>query len=119
MTNIGRLLLAVLVTSALPFTSKADSICGPGRHLASDAFACLDGDTVRSVPSPSADWSNLGAGLLLGSSALSIVEELASQTEPTDNVGEALPDDQGHGTRSRNLNRQAIVIQPQGRYAQA
>ncbi|MBP2235282.1 hypothetical protein J2Z31_001774 [Sinorhizobium kostiense] len=99
--------------------ASADQICGPGKHLASNAFACLPGDNVsRSVGSRNSG-NQIAAGLAVGAAVLSIVQSLASQTQFTDNLGPVEQDQRMHGTNSRRFNRQAITLQQAGKFNEA
>lgn len=102
----------------------ADSICGPGQHLASNAFACLPGDG-GSDAAASSSGSDIATGLAVGSVVLSLVNALASETRITDDAGPAPSVHEGkpltleeqqvwHGTRSWQYNREGIALQQSG-----
>lgn len=63
--------------------------------------------------------NNVATGLQIGGAVLQIIGALASQTQATDNVGQAQSDDAMHGTRSRGFNRQAIGLQQAGKFDEA
>lgn len=115
---------------SLPSAAVADSICGPGKHLASNAWACLPGEggagrvRVESTVRPRPD-ARIGAGLAFGGAVLSLVESLASGTRITDDAGPAPSrhdnkplridvEKKWHGTRSREYNRQGVSLQRAG-----
>lgn len=116
-----------LIAVAIAFSSftgsqsaLADSVCGPGKQLATNAWACVSGNGGSITRnSGQVTGGQIAAGLAVGGAILSIVQSLASQTQATDNVGRADLDEQRHGTNSRQLNRQAIALQQAGKFDSA
>lgn len=112
--------LLVALFSLLPTASSADAVCGPGRHLASNAFACLPGEGKRVTRSaPSISGNQVAAGLAVGGTLFSIIQSLASQSQMTDNLGRVDLDQQRHGTTSRSYNRRGLSLQQAGKFNEA
>jgi hypothetical protein len=121
---VGKSIRAVWIAVSLfvlfPTASNADAFCGPGKHLASNAFACLPGDRARSTTNSSNNsGGQVAAGLAVGGAVLSIIQSLASQSEMTDNLGGVQLDQQRHGTISRSHNRKGLVLQQAGKFNEA
>lgn len=127
--------LAVLAfTAALSCVSAsvslADAVCGPGKHLATNAWACLPGDRGTSsvkVLSNSGSTSQVAAGVAAGGLILSLVNALAGGTRMTDDAGPAPSTHESklltreqmkgwHGTQSWQFNRKGIALQRAGDY---
>jgi tetratricopeptide (TPR) repeat protein len=113
----GILALALLVTG--PFPAQADAVCGPGRHLAEHVFNCLRGDTSHQAYQRSNPAAGVAAGLQFGAALLSVIGQLASQSQMTDNTGPVMKDQAHHGTMSRALNRKGLALQEQGKFDEA
>lgn len=98
----------------------ADAVCGPGKHLATNAWACLPGDASRSRQvAPSTSMNNIGAGVALGGALFSIVQSLASQSQMTDDDDSINPILKQHANLSRKYNRQGLSLQRVGRFNEA
>lgn len=126
---VGGLLLG---SFGLAAPVQADSVCGPGKRLVDNQWACAPYTATRRPSAPSGyNGNRVAAGLAVGGILMSLVESLASGTRITDDAGPApsvhdnkpLTQDelrahkQGwHGTQSRTYNRKGIALQRAGDY---
>lgn len=102
--------LTVVLLTLLAPVSRADSVGGPGKHLASNAFDCLPGDRARSsINSSNNAGGQVAAGLAVrGGVVLSVIQSLASQSQMTDNPGSVQLDQQRHGAPDRGTPRSLL-----------
>lgn len=111
--------LAVVASLLAPASLHAESICGPGKELAPNAWACIPKQS-RPRASSNGDSSN-NAAAMVGAAAglLGIIGALAGQMIPTDNVGRADLDLNEAGNASRAMNRSGFRNMQQGNFRRA
>lgn len=125
--RISSALFAALLLATMPKLALADSYCGPGRRVGAEndgpgmSWKCVP-DRRQSRQSSSAvntGGNRAAAAANVAVGVLGLIGALATALEATDNVGQAEIDRAGHGTRSRELNRQAFVAMQAGDFLQA
>jgi hypothetical protein len=107
--------LAISLVAAWSAPAAADSICGPGKQLASNAWACIPETSV----SRSNSSNNTAAAIGAAAGILGIVGALAGQLTPTDNVGQASLDTKDAGNASRMMNRSGFLNMQKGNFSRA
>jgi hypothetical protein len=107
--------LTISLFAAWSAPAAADSICGPGKQLASNAWACVPESSV----SRSNSSNNTAAAIGAAAGILGIVGALAGQLTPTDNVGQASLDTKGAGNASRMMNRSGFLNMQKGNFSRA
>ena len=107
--------LAISVLGFATMSASADNICGPGKELAPNSWACIPETSV----SRSTSSNNTAAAIGAAAGILGIVGALAGQLTPTDNVGQASLDTEGAGNASRMMNRSGFLNMQKGNFSRA
>lgn len=110
---------AALLFVFISTETVADSVCGPGRRMVDNAWACGPDNRAQGSTAPRNHSNQIAAGIALGGALFSIVEALASQSRLTDDVSSINPILQQHANLSVEYNRRGFSLQHAGRYNEA
>lgn len=113
------LLAAALLLAGSSTNADADSVCGPGKRLVDNAWACAPYTKAQRQAGTTHQPNRIAAGIALGGALLSIVEALASQSRLTDDASSINPILQQHANLSVEYNRRGLALQQAGRYNEA
>lgn len=119
--TLGALAVAApfLLSSGLN-TAFADGVCGPGKLLVENKWACAPDTGTRRQTAPATNYSNqVAAGIALGGALFSIIEALASHSAMTDDVSTIDPVLRQHANLSVEYNRKGLALQQAGKFNEA
>lgn len=99
----------------------ASLLCPSGTRLSSNSWECTPAaNSGRSNRNSVGSNNNQAAAAINSASAiLSIASILGESLSPTDNLGSPASDQEGYGTRSRDMNRRGLVELQKGSYLSA